>query len=66
MAVHVEEMSSEVSVFDGSLPLSQEQIEQLVKIIMQRMEQKQHQARRNQEETSMRSSVIPRGPGRGR
>ena len=59
MPVHIEEMQTEVTVFDGDLPLSQPQIEKLVKIVIQRLEEKQRTARSNQRATEIRESVTP-------
>ncbi len=64
MPIHVGEMNSEVTVFDGDLPLSQPQIEKLVKIVLQRLEQQQRESRRNQEATSLHSTVVPPPPDR--
>jgi hypothetical protein len=60
MPVHVDEMSSEVTVLDKNLPLSPEQIEQLVRIVLQRLEQQQRDERRTRESNSVHRSVIPR------
>jgi hypothetical protein len=62
MAVHVEEVTNDVTVADGDLPLSQPQIEKLVKLVLQRLEAQQRDQKRNREATSMRSTVIPPPP----
>ena len=64
MPVHIDEMQTEVTVFDGELPLSPPQIEKLVKIIMQRLEEKQRNAMSRQRATEIRDSVIPRDGSR--
>jgi hypothetical protein len=59
MPVHIEDMQTEVTVFDGDLPLSQMQIEKLVKIIIRRLEEQQKNAQSNRQTTEIRNSVIP-------
>lgn len=59
MPVHIEDMQTEVTVFDGELPLSQAQIEKLVKLIMRRLEEQQQNGRSNRQATEIRNSVIP-------
>ncbi len=64
MAVHVEEMSSEVEVFDTSdLPLSDEQLEKLINIVMVRLEDKKREAKHISEATSLRSQAAPPSHG---
>jgi hypothetical protein len=60
MPVHIDEMQTEVTVFDGDLPLSPPQIEKLVKIVLQRLEEKQRNAASNRQATEIRDSTIPR------
>ncbi len=62
MPVHVEEMNSEVTAYDGDLPLSPAQIDKLVNIILQRLEQKQGHDRRTREATRLSSTVIAPPP----
>jgi hypothetical protein len=59
MPVHIEDMQTEVTVFDGELPLSQAQIEKLVKLIMRRLEEQQNNARSNRQATEIRNSAVP-------
>jgi hypothetical protein len=54
MPVHVEEMTSEVAVFDGDLPLTEEQIDKLVRIVMKRIEQKQRDTASRSAQTRVR------------
>lgn len=63
MNVHIEQIHSEVTVYDADLPLSPEQIERLVKIVLQRLDQQQRERQANRSATAMRSSVIPPRPG---
>lgn len=60
MPVHVEEMTSEVAVLDGDLPLSEKQVEKLVQIILRRLEEEQRGAASNREATTLRRSARPR------
>jgi hypothetical protein len=59
MTVHIEEMTSEINVTSDELPLSPKQIEQLVTILLQRLELRQRDSKRTREATSLHSSVIP-------
>ena len=60
MPVHIEDMQTEVTVFDGDLPLSPPQIEKLVKIVLMRLEEKQRNARNNSQATEIRNSIVPK------
>ena len=60
MPVHIDDMQTEVTVFDGDLPLSPPQIEKLVKIVLQRLEEKQRNARNNSQATEIRNSIVPK------
>ena len=60
MPVHIDEMQTDVTVFDGDLPLSPAQIEKLVRIILQRLEEKQRNAASNRNATEIRDSTVPR------
>jgi hypothetical protein len=59
MPIHVGEISSDVSVFDSDLPLSEAQIEKLVAIILQRLEKKQREQELSREATVIRRSSAP-------
>lgn len=59
MTVHIEDMQTDVTVFDGDLPLSPEQIEKLVKLVLRRLEEQQQNTRSNQQATQIRNSAIP-------
>jgi hypothetical protein len=60
MPVHVEEMTSEVAVMDGDLPLSEKQVEKLVQIVLRRLEEKTREAEMSREATALRRSARPR------
>ena len=59
MPVHVEEMTSEVTVFEGDLPLSEAQMEKLVQLVLLRLEEKQREARQIHEATALRRGAAP-------
>ena len=59
MPIHIEQMTSNVTALHGDLPLTEAQIEKLVKLIMKRLEENQHSKKQNQEATKIRRSVIP-------
>ncbi len=59
MPVHVEEMNMEVQVADGDLPLTEAQIDKLVKIVLSRLEHKQHESNRSREATTLRTQAAP-------
>jgi hypothetical protein len=59
MPVHVEEMTSDVAVLDGDLPLTEAQMEKLVKLVLQRLEEKQREARQFREATALRREAAP-------
>lgn len=59
MALHVEDLVSEVAVFDGDLPLSEAQTEKLVRLVLARLAEKDRDARRTREATSLRATATP-------
>jgi hypothetical protein len=63
MPVHIDEMETEVTVMEGDLPLSEAQIEKLVRIVIKRLQERQREARRMRESTSLRSQVTDFEPG---
>jgi len=66
MSVHVEELTSELTVVDGDLPLSLAQIEKLTKLVIQRIEQRKRQNAQHRESTSPRDSAISPSGAEGR
>jgi hypothetical protein len=59
MPVHVGEVSSEVSVADGELPLSPAQLEQVVAAVMRRLEQRDRDRHDARDATALRSQAAP-------
>jgi hypothetical protein len=62
MAVHIGEVSSEVAVSRGEVPLSDAQIDALVRIVIRRLEQEKRAADYAREATRLRPSAAPRSP----
>ena len=62
MPVHVEEMTSEVAVFEGELPLTPEQVDALVSLVLKRLAEKEREARQVREATALRRTVTPPSP----
>lgn len=60
MPMHIEEMSSEVTVHEGDLPLSEKQIEALVRKVMARLAEEEKSRGQASAATEMRSGATPR------
>lgn len=67
MAVHIEKLTSEVTLQDGGdLPLSPAQVERLVGLVLARLEDRAREARRSQAATALcRQASKPLKPGHG-
>lgn len=61
MSVHVNELTSDVKIMSGEFPLNDAQINKLVKLVMQRMNDKQRQAKLTRESTQITPSATPGG-----
>lgn len=60
MPVQIEELSSDVSLVEGDLPLTEAQIEKLAKLILKKLTDKQQDALRMKEATKLkRQSSTP-------
>lgn len=59
MPVHVEQMNTDIAIQSGNLPLTQEQIEMLVKLLITRLEHKQRNEQAIRDESRLRTSVLP-------
>ena len=55
MQVHVEEMTSEVSVIEGELPMTAAQIEKLVKLVMKRIADHRREMAQSREAMRLKS-----------
>jgi len=59
MVVHIGDVTSDVTVLEDDFPLSPQQIEKLVQIVLQRLEEKQHADRLSSEATTLRRQALP-------
>lgn len=59
MPIHIETMSSELNVLDSELPLGDAQLEQIVRLVIERLEARQREARWSREATRMRRQAAP-------
>ena len=59
MPFHIEEVTSEVTVLDGDMPLSEAQVEKLVKLVARRLGDKSREAALSQEASTIRRHVAP-------
>jgi hypothetical protein len=63
MPVHVGQLTSDVSLHDGDLPLSEAQMERLVRLVLERLEQKQREQQLAREATTIRRQATPHRTG---
>ena len=59
MPVYVQRMTSDVTVIEEELPLSEQQIEKLVQVICERLEWKQREAKQSCTATTIRPQAAP-------
>lgn len=59
MPIHVGELTSEVTMFDGELPLSEAQLDKLVARVLERLDRRRWQAERAREATTLRPRAMP-------
>lgn len=59
MPVHIEEMTSEVAVVEGELPLSDAQLDKLVKKVLERLAEKQRDDKHVRSATELRRGARP-------
>ena len=60
MPVHIDEMTSDVTIVEGELPLTTAQIEKLVKLVMRRIGEKSMESQRTRAATQLkRQSTAP-------
>jgi hypothetical protein len=59
MPFHIEEVNSEVTLIDGDLPLTEAQVEKLVRLVIRRLEWKSREAKLSQEATTINGRVAP-------
>jgi len=59
MAVHIDQMTSEIGVAKGDLPLTSAQIEKLVSMVLRRLDQRDRDRQRLGEATAVRPQAAP-------
>jgi hypothetical protein len=62
MPVHIEEMTAEVAVFDGDLPLTETQIEAIVRRVVACLADKERDHSRSRAATDLRAGATPPSP----
>jgi hypothetical protein len=62
MPIHVEQINTEVTAQGGELPWSHAQIDMLVRLVIERLAQKERDERAIRDEARLRPSVLPRQP----
>jgi hypothetical protein len=65
MPVHIERITTDLTVVDGELPLSQRQLDKLVVLVAARLEREQRLAEQQRDATMIRRSAIPKLEVRG-
>jgi hypothetical protein len=59
MPIEIQRLESDITVLDGELPLSEEQIQMLVERVCTHLEAKQREKERTREATALRRSAAP-------
>ncbi len=62
MPVHVEELVSEVTVLDGELPLTQDQLDRIAEYVIAQWEQRSRDRQRSRDATELRATSEPPSP----
>ncbi len=65
MPVHVEQLTSEVVVLDGDLPLSEEQLEKVADFVIRKLDQRTLDGKLAKDSTSVRTMAEPKPHGEG-
>lgn len=60
MPVHVGQMTSDLTLFDGDMPLSEEQVEKLIQLVLARFEQAQRAREQSRDAMTIRLDSTPR------
>jgi len=62
--IHIERLTSEVSLHDGDFPLGADQVERLVVLVLARLEARQREAEQSRRATGLtRQASAPLEPG---
>ncbi|WP_086930817.1 hypothetical protein [Agarilytica rhodophyticola] len=59
MTVHIEEMTTEIAAIEGDLPLSSQQMDKLVALVLQRIDEQQRDDQAHNESATIRSEATP-------
>jgi hypothetical protein len=59
MPFHIEEVTSEVTVIEGDLPLSPAQVEALVRVVVKRLQEQDRDAKLANEASTIQRHVAP-------
>ena len=62
MPINVENMTSDVTVLDGDLPLSEAQLEKLVRLVIKRLKEQEVEGKYVREATMLRRQAAPSTP----
>jgi hypothetical protein len=65
MMVQIDNLETNVTVAAGDLPLTPEQIQRLVEIVLKELERRQRAQARGREATGLRGQSAPPAPGAG-
>jgi hypothetical protein len=60
MPVHVQEMTSDVEVIDGDMPLSDAQLKKIVDMVLRCLEDRHRTEKWTRDATALRRSVLPK------
>ena len=60
MPVHVGNIDSEVTVMDGELPLTEQQVEKLVQIVLKHLEAARRESQKGKDATTLKRCALPR------
>lgn len=62
MPIHIKTVTTDITVVDGELTLSERQLERLAEAVMQRIDAKHSAQRKTREATELRRSAAPPSP----
>ena len=60
MPIHIENVTSDVTVYQGDLPLNAQQLEKLVQMVLRRLEEKEYNQDRSREATRLQRDSAPK------
>lgn len=62
MPVHIGEITSDVAVHEGEVPLTPAQLDKIVALVMKRIEAAKRDSKSAREATALREGAVPPGP----